>query len=153
MARGARKYPIPAFLSAKGISQEAFGRWLDKVTVAHLVRDRKRIKEQIVPAIYRRAIYHAVIERPGRDYYTGEELDWTLLQHFAGKRIPEREEKKVPTVDHENISATEPVFRICSMRTNKCKSDYEVAELVEFAKALIEYQEEANQKTQTTPGS
>lgn len=142
MARGARQYPIPAFLSAKGISQDEFGRWLDKATLAHVRRDRKRIKEKIVPKLYRTAIYQAVIERPGRDYYTGEELDWALLQHFAGAPIPGREDKKVPTVDHENLSATNPIFRICSMRTNKCKSDYSIIHVLEFATALIKHQQE-----------
>lgn len=148
--RGSRRYPVPSFLQKIEIKQNVFGSWLDRVTAAHVRRDRKRLtKKTIKPAIYRLAIYLAVKESNGKDFYTGEALDWTLLEHFAGKKTLQREQKKVPTLDHHNLSAIAPIFRICSMRTNKCKSDFSISEVLEFAKSLIQYQ---NRKSRTGKG-
>lgn len=157
MTRGAKEYQIPSFLTKVKISQDEFGKWLDKVTNAHLRRDRKRLGGQkILPVTYRKAIYKAIKDSCGRDYYTGEKLDWNLLQHFAGTKISNGRDKLIPTIDHEKLSATAPIFRICSMRTNKCKSDYSVAEVLAFAETLIQYQKnkkhpnKAMQPTSTT---
>ncbi len=140
MPRGARKYPVPEHISKLGISQESFGRWLDRITNAHIVRDRKRRTDvKILAEVYRKAIYRAVCDGGDRDYYTGEPLDWRLLRYFS-KSGSSRDGRLVPTVDHEGASTESPAFRICSLRTNKCKSDYSVSELLEFCEAFIRHQ-------------
>ena len=45
-----------------------------------------------------------------------------------------------PTVDHEDPGSEDPVFRICALRTNDCKSDLTVEKLKEFCKKFLEAQ-------------
>jgi hypothetical protein len=149
MQRGAKQYPLPEFLKNKGITQDKYGKWLDKITTPHLKRDRKRLKCPIDRKIYRAAIHKAVCSSHGKDYYTGLDLDWKLLNHFADiptkettKGIKRPNQEKVPTVDHENLSATKPTFRICSLMTNKCKSDYSLKQLIWLAEALLRKQKQ-----------
>lgn len=141
MPRGARKYPLPEFLRILGISQDSFGHWLDRVTVAHVVRDRERTGAKISASTYREAIYRAVFNGGDRDYYTGEELDWCLLRYFSKRDGMERDEHLVPSVDHDGLNTESPVFHICSLRTNKCKSDFTTEELLDFCKVFIQHQE------------
>lgn len=141
MARGAKKYLIPLHLSKSGISQEDFGRWLDRVTAAHVRRDRKRSNKKIVPERYRLAIFRAICDGGDRDYYTGEALDWCSLQYFS-KTSQGRADEVVPTLDHDGLNPESPVFRICSLRTNKCKSDYTVEQLLKFCRLFVKHQED-----------
>lgn len=140
MPRGTRSYPIPAHLKQMGITQDDFGNWLDRVTNAHTKRDRRRWKGQVERKVYRAAIYKAVAAGGDRDYYTGEPLNWKLLEYFAKSRVANRREKECPTIDHESSNPRAPVFRICSLRTNKCKSNYSTRELGEFCRAFIKHQ-------------
>jgi hypothetical protein len=142
MARGAKKYPIPEHFVALGISQELFGRWLDRITNAHIIRDRKRTKSKISAAVYRQAIYRAVCDGGDRDYYTGERLNWKLLRYFSKIDDASRDQRLVPSVDHEGFDTEAPVFRICSLQTNKCKSDYSIEQLLEFCETLIKHQKQ-----------
>lgn len=140
MARGAKKYPLPLFLSEQGVSQDQYGRWLDKVANAVVRRDRKRLSDRIDKNVFREAIHLAVENGGDTDFYTGEFLNWKLLQHFNGSPVPARKQHEVPTVDHEVVSATSPAFRICSLRTNKCKSDFSVTELKDFCQKFLKFQ-------------
>lgn len=140
MPRGTLKYPLPAHIHALGISQESFGEWLDRATNAHVLRDRQRTKAAIRPQVYREAIYRAVSDGSDRDYYTGELLDWRLLQYFSKNEGAGRDDRLVPSVDHVGLNTESPVFRICSLRTNKCKSDYSIEQLLEFCDAFIRHQ-------------
>lgn len=140
MPRGDLKYPLPTHIQTLGISQESFGAWLDRATSAHVLRDRKRTNAAIRPQAYREAIYRAVSDGGDRDYYTGEFLDWRLLQHFSKNEGASRDDRLLPTLDHVGLNTESPVFRICSLRTNKCKSDYSVAQLLEFCDAFVRYQ-------------
>ena len=140
MARGAKNYPIPQHFDALGISQETFGRWLDRITNAHIIRDRKRTKNKVSAAAYRQAIYRAICDGGDRDYYTGERLDWKLLRYFSKVDDASRDQRFVPSVDHEDFNTEAPVFRICSLQTNKCKSDYSVEQLLEFCEAFVRHQ-------------
>ncbi len=131
---------IPPHIQALGISQELFGEWLDRATNSHVRRDRQRTEAIVRPQVYREAIYRAVASGSDRDYYTGELLDWRLLRHFSTSDNADRDERLLPTVDHVGLDVELPVFRICSMRTNKCKSNYSIEQLVEFCDALIGHQ-------------
>jgi hypothetical protein len=142
-SRGARSYPVPSFLTEQGISQHTYGKWLDKVTAAITKRDRVRLKPAIImPAVVRSAVHNAVCDGGDKDYYTGEPLDWRLLQHFnlEPTRADKANHYRAPSVDHYVLSATNPVFRICSLRTNKCKSDYSLQELEDFCKKFLAHQ-------------
>jgi hypothetical protein len=139
MARGSKKYPIPKHLLKIGISQDDFGNWLDNVTLSHVRRDRKRFKVKISGEVYRKAIHKAVLDDSDKDYYTSEPLNWHLIRYFSKDytTIPIEKHKYFPTIDHENLSATEPIFHICSLRTNICKSNYTITEVTGFCRAFI----------------
>ncbi|WP_260437723.1 hypothetical protein [Burkholderia stagnalis] len=68
----------------------------------------------------------------GRDDYTGEELDWTLLSKYANAESQEgRHHYKagfalLPTVDHVDASASAVAFKVCAWRTNDAKNDLSV---------------------------
>lgn len=140
MSRGSQKYQIPKHLSRLGVSQDDFGQWLDRATAAHVRRDRKRTKAIIRPMVYRLAIFKAVSEGGNRDYYTGEPLNWRLLRHFSKNNGLDRDERLMPSIDHEGLNTKSPTFRICSLRTNKCKSNYSIKQMFEFCKAFIKHQ-------------
>jgi hypothetical protein len=140
MARGAKHYPVPAHLNALGISQEDFGKWLDRATNAHVKRDRNRTSKSIKPVVYRQAIFRAVCDGGDLDYYTGEHLDWRLLSYFSKSDGSGRDQRLIPTIDHDGLNTEAPVFRICSLRTNKCKSDYSSEQMLEFCHAFITHQ-------------
>lgn len=139
--RGKQKYPIPEQLKKLRVTQNDFGKWLDKTANSIVRRDRKRIKGTIVKSIYRDAIYKAVCHDCDVDYYTGKKLNWKLT--FSSAKLSYRSSKNdkyLPTIDHEKLSATLPVFRVCSMRTNKCKSNYSINELLEQYEWFIKKQ-------------
>jgi hypothetical protein len=143
MARGSVKYPVPDFLSAQGITQERYGRWLDQITTSHVGRDRLRFREQIQPAVYRQAIHDAVIRCRGRDVYTGRPVNFRLLACLAGTSSEDRDERLVPALDHVRLSAAAPLFEICSARTNRCKMDLTEEEFREIATGIIAYFDKA----------
>jgi hypothetical protein len=144
MPRGSKKYQIPLFLEKIGIHQADYGAWLDRITVAHSVRDKHRLKKKINREAYRKAIHAAVEASNGYDVYTGEKLDFHLLEYFAGAPVIERAEKEVPTLDHVILDADDPKFAFCSLRTNKCKADLLVEELVEFCTVFLAHQKKKN---------
>ena len=142
MSRGAHKYPIPPFMSDLGFTQNTYGTWLDRITIAHSVRDNSRLGTKVNREAYRTAIHDAVCRSNGRDAYTNEPLDFRLLEHFAGAPVVGRSEEETPTLDHVVLHPTKPVFAICSLRTNKCKADLTVPELIDFARKFLTFQKE-----------
>ena len=136
------KYELPDFLKKLNIEQNTYNIWLKRVTAPHLKRDKKRLNIQSISReTYKKAIHLAVKKNGERDYYTGEKLEWTNLNLFRNleqKNIPE--DLFTPSVDHENLSAENPIFRICSLQTNKCKSNYSAEELHNFCQRFIAHQ-------------
>ncbi len=138
----ARKYQLPPFL--EGIqTQEVYERWLHRRAQAHVKRDRKRGNRNAKNAQYKIAIHHAVLASKGLDAYTLEELDWRLLGRYNNEeaKIQGRDYKKgfamLPSVDHVGDGLGAPDFKICSWRTNDCKSDLSLDELVAFCRKVL----------------
>jgi hypothetical protein len=77
----ARLYELPSFLENK-VSRDTYVRWLQRKAQAHVVRDRRRWKKALSVSDYKKAIHSAVIRSKGRDFYTGEVLDWNLLSRY-----------------------------------------------------------------------
>ena len=75
-----RKYALPAFLIGT-VEQAAYQHWLEHKARTHVRRDRKR--GTVIGEAYRVAIHAAVATGGGRDAYTGEALDWSLLLQRA----------------------------------------------------------------------
>jgi hypothetical protein len=139
-----RKYQAPAFLNGLH-DQAAYERWLHRKAMAHVKRDRKRGNASATISAYKQAIHAAVIESDGRDYYTGEELDWGLISTYNNDESKERRrayKKKfelLPSVDHVGDGMGSADFKICSWRTNDCKNDLSYEELIAFCKRIISH--------------
>ena len=116
----AKKHTMPPFL-AQVVTPEAYERWLKRKAIAHVTRDRKRGRTWTV-ALYKEAIHGAVVLSDGRDAYTGEALEWTLISTYRNEDSKKgRHEYKagfalLPTVDHVTAEASEGGYRVCGTR-------------------------------------
>ena len=133
IALGLNKMPqlkrsLPPFLEGK-VSQPVYERWLKRKAAAHAKRDQARFSDWKSGAGYRTDIHNAVLLSAGRDAYTGEELDWSLLSKYnneeskAGRHGYKAGFALLPTVDHVESNNRIPAFCICSWRTNDAKHD------------------------------
>ena len=61
------------------VDQQVYERWLQRKAVAHVRRDRARDNTTATVKEYKEVIHKAVCECGGKDAYTNEELDWSLL--------------------------------------------------------------------------
>ena len=139
-----KKYALPAFL-ADVVSQETYERWLRRKAQAHVRRDRKRGNTTAIGEGYREAIHSAVIESVGRDAYTGEVLDWSLISQYDNDESKEngRHYKRgfalLPTVDHVGDGTGAANFKICGWRTNDAKNDLEVQEFLSVCESVLKH--------------
>lgn len=140
------KYELPQFLKGTDLKREKYARWLHRKAQSHARRDSRRRKKKISPSEYKQAIHRAVLDSKGQDFYTGEVLEWSLIGEYDNEEAEEkgleyrRDLALLPTVDHENPEAEEPVFRICGMQTNDCKSNLTVEELKDWCKKFLRAQ-------------
>ena len=87
---------------------------------------------------YKQAIHDAVLCSEGRDSYTSEPLDWSLLSRYDNEDSQSQGSKYkrqfalLPTVDHADPESTQTDFRICGWRTNSWKNDLTIEELREL---------------------
>jgi len=122
-----------------------YERWLARKAAAHLKRDRKRGYENISGAAYRDAIHEAVVRSGGKDVYTGEELDWSLISTYNnddsefGKHGYKASFALLPTVDHIESSISKSGFCICSWRTNDAKHDLSHQAFINLCKMVLEH--------------
>lgn len=137
-----RKYQLSAFLEGM-VEQAPYERWLHRKAMAHIKRDKKRGNIEATTEEYKIAIHRAVEESQGKDEYTDEQLDWTLLSQYdngeskAHKTQYKKRFALLPTVDHIG-NRTEPTeFRICGWRTNDAKNDLSYNEFVDLCKKVV----------------
>ncbi len=140
----ARKYRLPAFL-AETVSQERYERWICHKARTHVRRDRKRGNTAVTNEEYNLAIHRAVIESEGRDFYTGEMLNWSLISTYenAQSKTDGRRYKAtfalLPTVDHVHDGLGPADFKICSWRVNDAKHDLPLSEFLELCEKVIHH--------------
>jgi hypothetical protein len=133
---------LPPFLKDR-VELPVYEHWLARKAAAHLKRDRKRGYEGITGAIYRGAIHEAVLQSHGKDVYTGEELDWSLLSQYnndeseSGKHGYKAGFALLPTVDHIESSVSKSGFCICAWRTNDAKHDLSHQAFIELCKKVL----------------
>ena len=126
-----------------GIDQATYIRWLRRKAAAHVKRDRKRCDHEIIGREYRRLIHEAVTAHGTHDYYTGEELDWSLVSTYcneasrAGRAAYKADLALLQTVDHVVGENGRYDFVICAWRTNDCKSDLDYLAFVELCRRVI----------------
>lgn len=138
------KIELPSFLR-KVITSEAYVRWLNSKARAHVKRDTKHHSSLNV-ATYKAMIHEAVIKSNGRDAYTGEMLDWSLLSKWRNNEAKDqgsaykRKFALLPSVDHISDRRDTASFAICSLRTNSAKSDLSVDEFYCLCRQVVTHQ-------------
>ncbi len=132
------KQLLPTFLGGV-ISYDDYNRWLEGKAKSHVIRDRKRGFRDTSVSGYISDIHDAVLESGGCDFYTGEELDWSLLAVTYDAKDRRRFAMR-PTVDHIDPSRGKADFAICGQRTNMCKSYLTVDELAQFCVTFLRAQ-------------
>lgn len=139
-----KKYQMPSFLHDKA-THEIYERWLRRKAQAHVKRDRIRGNSTAIGEEYRIAIHEAVVASCGRDTYTGEMLDWTLISQYdneksqSEKRAYKRGFALLPTVDHVGDGTGPANFKICGWRTNDAKNDLEMPEFLAVCRSVLEH--------------
>ena len=136
-------YAVPECIKAE-CDQKRYKRWLQRKAAAHVKRDRKR---QMVCTItqYKAAIHAAVCVSEGKDFYTGEQLAWSLLSTWdnesakSGRAKYKKSLALLPTLDHSTDEKGEPKFVICSWYVNDVKSDLTPAEFIRLCERVLEY--------------
>ncbi len=142
-----RVYDLPKFLEG-AVSLDAYKRWLDRKAVAHVRRDRKRDNLEATRQAYMRAIHSAVIRSEGRDAYTGEPLDWSLIATYdnekskSGRRAYKASLALLPTADHVGDGLGPADFKICSWRTNSAKNDLSQDNFVALCRLVVAYSDQ-----------
>ncbi|MYC99372.1 MAG: hypothetical protein F4X13_08910 [Gammaproteobacteria bacterium] len=137
------KYELPPFLDDAVVTRQVYVRWLHRKARAHARRDRRRWNLPIRVSSYKQAIHRAVLESSGRDFYTHEELDWSLISQYDNRDSQSQGVKYkkrlalLPTVDHADPESKQADFRICGWRTNDCKNDLTMAELRDFCETFL----------------
>ena len=140
----ADKYRLPDFLEGK-VEPKKYERWVGGRARAHFKRDSKRGHQNLTVAKYRLLIHEAVVASQGRDFYTGEMLDWSLVGTYANaaSKIGRHAYKKtfglLPSFDHEDAASTTAAFRICAWRTNDAKHDLTSEEFLALSRRVVEH--------------
>ncbi|THI84758.1 MAG: hypothetical protein CAF41_010860 [Nitrospira sp. CG24A] len=112
-------YDFPQCLVGR-VAPEVYSRWLQPKAVVHVKRDRTRGNTNATTTEYKQAIHCAVVKSSGRDAYTGEELNWSLISQYDNKkskalgRSYKKELALLPTVDHVGDGLGKPDFVISS---------------------------------------
>lgn len=136
------RHALPQFLIGS-VDPLVYERWLARKAAAHLKRDRKRGYVAITGALYRDEIHQAVLDSGGCDFYTGEELDWSLLSKYnneessAGRHGYKAGFALLPTIDHIESARANSGFRICGWRTNDAKHDLSHQAFIELCILVV----------------
>jgi hypothetical protein len=87
----------------------------------------------------------AVAASYGRDAYTGEALDWSLLSRYEnvesaeGGRSFKHGFAQLPTVDHVGDGLGPADFKICGWRVNDAKHDLDMAAFLGVCRTVLEH--------------
>lgn len=127
------------------VSEKEYERWLHRKSVAHVTKDMKSGNKSASGPNYKKAIHEAVRISKGKDFYTGEILEWHLLSKWsnddaaAGKREYKTKFALLPTVNHIENRTGEPFFSICAWRTNDAKGDMSTKEFISLCKKVVKH--------------
>ena len=141
------KYELPPFLNGT-LTRKDYVDWLDLKAGSHFDRDRERFGKQMERsrANYKEDIHEAVLRSRGRDFYTCEPLDWSLIGRYDNEEAQrkgseyKREFALLPTVDHEDPRYPATALQICAWQTNDWKSDLTIGKLKELCRKFLRAQ-------------
>lgn len=138
------KRHLPPFLEGK-ITIATYERWLQRKAAAHAKRDQKRFENWKSGSSYRDDIHQAVLRSEGKDAYTGEDLDWSLLSKYnneesrAGRHGYKAGFALLPTVDHIESNNRVATFCICSWRANDAKHDLSISSFLKLCEKVLKH--------------
>ncbi len=81
----------------------------------------------------------------GLDPYTGEHLDWSLIQKWnnnesqRGGAAYKTRFALLPSVDHVQGAGEDARFKICAWRTNDAKSDLSYADFLDLCEKVVRF--------------
>ena len=137
-----KRHSLPIFLAGK-LTEPVYLCWLKRKADAHTRRDSKRGFQGVTRANYRDAIHDAVLRSNGRDAYTGEEMDWSLIGMYdndaskEGRHNYKAKFASLPTVDHVEASSSLASFVICTWRTNDAKNDLNLSDFLTLCENVL----------------
>ena len=148
----------PDFIKKIGLEKEEYFKWLKRKAISHHRRDKRYFKKherkfgidpfKYTPSNYKKAINDAVIKSNGKDLYTGEYLDWELINKWNNEQATKEHGYKkkfhsMPTVDHidrDNLLKNLE-FAVCSWAVNDAKNDLSHKEFIELCKKVVKHAE------------
>jgi hypothetical protein len=140
------KYSLPNFLIGI-LPQERYTKWLDAKAKAHVKRDLK-LRPDITKIEYKKKIHEAVIRSEGKDAYTGEALDWSLISTWNNKEAKAHGSRStskfalLPSVDHVSERRDQTDFTICAWRTNAAKNDLSIEDFVQLCEKVLKHKKQ-----------
>jgi hypothetical protein len=141
------KYVVPDTIKTQ-CSRAKYSRWLQRKTAAHVKRDREkatRNRRYPTNTLYAQMIHSAVLDSKGRDFYTGEPLDWSLISKWdnasanRGKGQHKKAFALLPTVDHTEDEQGTLIFVICAYYVNDAKSNLTLKEFYQLCERVLEH--------------
>jgi hypothetical protein len=142
LATVARKWSIPECLKPTLSDEDAFRKWLDRKAASVRKRDMKRNLPVHSLSAMKEAIVDAIERSEGRDFYTGEALDWHLISTWVGAEegtsasVYRRRFWNLPSIDHDFTDPAKTAFHLCSWRMNDSKNDQTIEEFLALADAV-----------------
>jgi len=113
-------------------------------------RDRKRGNLTATIEAYKKAMHQAVAHSGGRDHYTGEGLNWSLIGKYSNleSQTHGRRYKAgfalLPSIDHVGDGLGEADFKICAWRTNDEKNDLGYEDFVALCRLVVKHFDRGN---------
>ena len=135
---------LPPFLERK-LSLATYERWLQRKAAAHAKRDQKRFDDWKSGSNYRNDIHQAILQTGGKDTYTGEDLDWSLLSKYnneeskAGRHGYKVGFALLPTVGHIESNNRKAAFCIGGWRTNDAKHDLSITAFLALCEKVLKH--------------
>jgi hypothetical protein len=92
------------------------------------------------------------MQSEGRDEYTGEALDWSLISRYDNAESKERQRHYkasfalLSTVDHVGDGLGVADFRICAWRTNVAKNDLAHDAFIDLCRRVIAHFERGSRE-------
>ena len=150
------KYQPPNFLEKFNIDRVKYNHWLDRKSKSLYRRDIGRfkdLKEKYSRKSYKEAIHEAVINSDGKDFYTGEVLQWSKISEYdnekssAQRGVYRKKFSYLPTVDHYDVESEILNFKICGWRTNDSKSDMSYIDYIKLCQLVLNENKRKRQAT------
>ncbi len=136
--------PLPEYLQGT-ITKGYYNVWLREKTGEILEKDRKRNRPCANGAtftLYENTIHEAVCNGGEKDPFTGEPLQWELIEEWDAKKAKDNRAyvKRfllMPTLDHCDPAGETVDFEICSWKINSCKNCQTPAEFIAMCRKII----------------